>query len=68
LFTIRMLKHGILAGSSFYPSLAHESRHVERYLSAADAILPEISEAIRCGDASSRLEGGVRHSGFARLN
>jgi glutamate-1-semialdehyde 2,1-aminomutase len=67
LFTVRMLDRGILAGSGFYPSLAHEPRHVQRYLAAADEVLPEIALAIRQEDVLQRLEGGVRHSGFARL-
>ena len=68
LFTIRMLERGILAGSGFYPSLAHEARHIDRYLDAADGVFTEISTAIRQGDAANRLKGGVRHSGFAQLN
>ncbi len=67
LLTVRMLERGILAGANFYVSLAHTQQHVERYLSAADEIFAELSEAIRTGDAARRLGTPVRHAGFARL-
>ncbi|HEX4145755.1 MAG TPA: aminotransferase class III-fold pyridoxal phosphate-dependent enzyme [Pirellulales bacterium] len=67
LVTTRMLDHGFLTGGGFYPSLAHEPRHVEAYLAAADNVFAEVAEAIHRGDVQSRLEGRVRHTGFARL-
>ena len=67
LFTVRMLRRGILASNAFYPSLAHEQKHVDEYLTAADAILPEIVDAARCGDAKFRIGGPVKHAGFTRL-
>jgi glutamate-1-semialdehyde 2,1-aminomutase len=67
LLTVRMLKHGILAGPGFYVCLAHRLEHVDAYLAAADEIFAELAEAIRCGDAAARIGGPVRHSGFARL-
>jgi len=68
LLTVRMLEHGILAGAAFYPSLAHESRHVEAYLAAAESIFAELADAIRAGDATRRIGGPVKHTGFGRLN
>ena len=67
LLTTRMLDLGFLTGSGFYPSLAHEEKHVQGYLNAADAVFAELADAIRCGDAAKRLGGPVRHQGFARL-
>jgi glutamate-1-semialdehyde 2,1-aminomutase len=67
LFTVRMLKQGILAGAAFYPSLAHRPEHVEKYLAAGKAIFPELAEAARNGDAPNRIGGPIKHSGFARL-
>lgn len=67
LMTTRMLEKGFLLGSGFYPSLAHENRHVDACLAAANEIFPEIAEAIHNGDVLSRLGGPVRHTGFARL-
>ena len=42
LHTARMLDHGFLAGSGFYPSLAHTDRHVESYLVATEAVFDEL--------------------------
>ncbi len=67
LLTVRMLDRGILAGGAFYPSLAHTSGHVERYLAAAKEVFSELAEAIREGDIEGRIGGPIRHSGFARL-
>ena len=67
LFTTRMLDAGFMIGSGFYPSLAHEDRHVDACMTAAGKVFPEVAEAIRHGNAESRLSGPVRHSGFARL-
>lgn len=67
LFTTRMLERGFLVGSGFYPSLAHEERHVAACLAAAVDVFPEIATAIRNGDVETRLKGPVRHTGFARL-
>lgn len=67
LFTRRMLDRGFLAGTGFYPSLAHTERHVDAYLAAASAVAPELAAAIAAGDAASRIGGTVRQSGFSRL-
>ncbi|NOY41114.1 MAG: aminotransferase class III-fold pyridoxal phosphate-dependent enzyme [Planctomycetes bacterium] len=67
LLTHRMLDRGILAGGSFYASLAHTEQHVQQYLAAADDIFGELAQAINEGDAMKRIDGHVRHSGFARL-
>ncbi|MCG8586166.1 MAG: aminotransferase class III-fold pyridoxal phosphate-dependent enzyme, partial [Pirellulales bacterium] len=67
LFTARMLQRDILAGGSFYPSLAHQPEHVDTYLAAVDEILPELGEAAASGDAAQRIGGPIKHSGFARL-
>ncbi|MBL8814967.1 MAG: aminotransferase class III-fold pyridoxal phosphate-dependent enzyme [Planctomyces sp.] len=67
LLTVRMLAHGILAGGGFYPTFAHQSEHIARYRSAAEAILPEIGAAIQMNNIESLIGGPVRHTGFARL-
>jgi glutamate-1-semialdehyde 2,1-aminomutase len=67
LLTVRMLRHGFLAGGAFYPSLAHTPGHVVRYLAAAEEVFAELGVAIRNGDIASRIGGPIRHSGFARL-
>ncbi|WP_417382088.1 aminotransferase class III-fold pyridoxal phosphate-dependent enzyme [Gimesia sp.] len=67
LFTIRMLEKGFLTGSGFYPTLAHQPRHIQNYFAAADSIFAELALALSSGDLSGRLKTPVRHSGFARL-
>ena len=67
LLTVRMLKHGFLVGSGFYPSLAHTPQHVDQYLDAAEEVFAELGQAMRQGDTTSRIGGLVRHNGFARL-
>ncbi len=67
LLTVRMLDHGFLACTGLYATLAHQAGHVEAYLAAADAIFPELAEAIEKGDAESRIGGPVHHTGFRRL-
>ncbi|QDU51967.1 aminotransferase class III-fold pyridoxal phosphate-dependent enzyme [Gimesia panareensis] len=67
LFTIRMLEHGFLTGSGFYPTLAHQTRHVDSYFEAADTVFAELAMALKQDDLSTRLTTPVRHSGFARL-
>jgi len=67
LLTVRMLEQGFLACAAFYPSMAHESRHVDAYLAAAEPVFAELGEAVRAGDACDRVGGAVRQSGFARL-
>jgi glutamate-1-semialdehyde 2,1-aminomutase len=67
LVTARILEHGFLLGSGFYPSLAHAPRHVQACLTALDPVFAELADAIARNDVQSRLPGGVRHTGFARL-
>ncbi len=67
LTTVEMLDRGFLLGSGFYPSLAHQPRHVEACLAALDEVFALLADTIRRNDIESRLPGGVRHQGFARL-
>lgn len=67
LFTIRMLEHGFLTGSGFYPTLAHQEKHINAYFNAAEDVFTELADTLKKGDLSSRLKTPVRHSGFARL-
>ena len=67
LFTVRMLEQGILVGSGFYASLSHHEKHLDRFLDAADKVLPEVAQAVENGDVLKRIPNGVKHSGFSRL-
>jgi glutamate-1-semialdehyde 2,1-aminomutase len=67
LLTVRMMDHGILSGSSFYPTWTHQDAHVDRFLAAAQVIFVELADAIHFENAESRIGGAVKHSGFKRL-
>ena len=67
LFTARMLDRGILCGTSFYPSFAHQEHHIDSYLNAADDVFTEVADAARQGDSVTRVGGLVKHVGFRRL-
>ncbi|OYW21558.1 MAG: hypothetical protein B7Z55_05670 [Planctomycetales bacterium 12-60-4] len=67
LYTVRMLDRGFLAGSGFYPTLAHQPEHLARFAEAADVVFAELADALRCGDVAARIGGPVKHGGFARL-
>lgn len=67
-FSQEMLKHGFLACGSFYAMFAHQTRHVEEYAKAVDAVFGELSELIRSGTVHEHLEGEPVASGFNRVN
>jgi glutamate-1-semialdehyde 2,1-aminomutase len=67
LFTQDMLDRGYLAFNQFKPSFAHQPAHVETYLTAVDESFAMIADAIRAGDAATRLNGPVVRRGFYRL-
>lgn len=67
LLTTRMLDSGLLAGSGFYPSLAHTQEHVSAYCEAAQEIFGELAEAIQQDTIHNCLQSAIKHSGFARL-
>ncbi len=67
LLTTRMLDHGLLAGSGFYPCLAHTDQHVGAYCEAADTVFGELAKAISRDNIHQHLRGPLKHSGFARL-
>lgn len=67
LFTTRMLRHGFLAGTAVYPTLAHTESIVDRYAEALDAVFMDIAAALDRGRVSDLLEGPPAHQGFRRL-
>ncbi|MHB9071609.1 MAG: aminotransferase class III-fold pyridoxal phosphate-dependent enzyme [Sedimentisphaerales bacterium] len=68
LYTQLMLKRGFLAGTTFYPTMAHNNKIIELYGVAIDEVFCEISKIVNSDDIVQHLEGPVAHSGFARLN
>jgi glutamate-1-semialdehyde 2,1-aminomutase len=67
LMTTRMLDHGFLTAASCSLTLAHETWHIDRYLTALDQVFAELAEAIATDDIIFRLKGPVKHTGFSRL-
>jgi len=66
-YTTRMLKHGFLAGSAIYPTLAHTESVVAQYAEALDAVFGELARALNQGTVPALLEGPPAHQGFRRL-
>jgi glutamate-1-semialdehyde 2,1-aminomutase len=68
LISQEMLKHGYLAGTSFYASTAHSFELIDRYLDKLSDVFKLISACEDGQDVYSLLDGPVCHSGFKRLN
>jgi hypothetical protein len=45
-FTAGMLDRGFLMDGGFWPSMAHEDRHVDRCMAAANDIFPLVAAAM----------------------
>ncbi|NHN32781.1 aminotransferase class III-fold pyridoxal phosphate-dependent enzyme [Paenibacillus agricola] len=67
MYTQMMLDRGFLAGTSIYPTLAHNDDMVHIYDLAIDEVFAEISDALKAGDVDKRMRGNVALSGFQRL-
>ena len=67
LWTVRMLDHGFLVSSGFFPMWAHQDEHVDAFLAACDPVLAELGQAIAQDDVAARIGGPVKHTGFQRL-
>ncbi len=67
LFTQVMLEKGYLAYNQFKPSFAHTTEHVAGYLAAVEESFGLLAEAVKLGDAASRLKGPPAQRGFYRL-
>ena len=68
LWTTRMLERGFLVAAGYYPSLAHEERHVDLCLDASEDVFRELGELVDSGGVRERLGSPVKHSGFRRLS
>jgi glutamate-1-semialdehyde aminotransferase len=67
-FTQEMLEVGFLASGRFYSMLSHSLEATDLYVDETSRIFSDISRLLKSGSLSSRLRGGVAHSGFQRLN
>ena len=67
--TQEMLKKGFLAGTSFYASIAHKEKYLERYFDELDSVFEKIKKfELHQLHVSNFLKGPIVHSGFKRLN
>jgi len=67
--TQEMLKKGFLAGTSFYASIAHKEKYLERYFTELDSVFEKIKKfELHQLHVSNFLKGPIVHSGFKRLN
>ncbi len=67
LFVQLMLEKGFLATLAFYAMYAHQTSHVENYLSAVDEAFNLIAKAQKAGDVERQLKGKPAMAGFKRL-
>jgi len=67
LFSQHMLDEGFLAGSAFYPTLAHGPSEIDRYLDAANRTLARLADAVDHGRVRNDLRGPIAQVGFQRL-
>ncbi len=63
--TQEMLKNGILASNIFYPSIAHNEKHLEIYEEKLNKLLNGISKN---GELNIQLDANPAQAGFKRLN
>lgn len=66
LFTQLMLEHGFLAGTQYYPTLAHNSEITEKYAAAVDIVFAQLAELLRRGDVEKVLKETAEKD-FGRL-
>jgi glutamate-1-semialdehyde 2,1-aminomutase len=67
LFTRLMLQQGIMAGSSFNPTLAHQERHLDHYFERAEACFDQINQQLKSVQFYDQEAFETKHTGFARL-
>jgi glutamate-1-semialdehyde 2,1-aminomutase len=66
-FTQLMLEKGFLASRAFYATYAHQSEHINRYLSAVADAFKVIAAAVKKNALIANLKGPIAHAGFKRL-
>jgi glutamate-1-semialdehyde 2,1-aminomutase len=67
LFTTLMLEKGFLAGTSIYPTMAHDDRVVSLYEHAVDEVFGKLSAVLKDGGWEATGIGETAHKGFSRL-
>ena len=66
LYTTLMLDQGILASTSFYPTLAHNEQSLSAYAAAVDVVFDQMSDILRRGDLEKVIKQICDHD-FERL-
>ncbi len=67
LFTQFMLDHGFLAGTAFYPTLAHSDTIVKKYADAVDQVMAKLKTLMDNNTLPEAMLGPEAHTGFKRL-
>lgn len=67
LFTQFMLEEGFLAGTGFYPSMAHNAEIIRKYGLAVDRVFGKLSKIIETDSIAKRMTGPAAQKTFARL-
>jgi glutamate-1-semialdehyde 2,1-aminomutase len=67
LFTRLMLQQGIMAGSCFNPTFAHQERHLDHYFEKAKTCFDQINQQLKSGQFYDQEAFETKHTGFARL-
>lgn len=67
LFTQEMLKRGFLAGTAFFPTMAHTGSIVALYENAVSEVFSDIALSLSRNQVKAKLKGPPAHSGFQRL-
>jgi glutamate-1-semialdehyde 2,1-aminomutase len=67
LFTQLMLEEGFLAGSGFYPTLAHTDELVAKYATAVDKVFGKLKVMLDNDTLEQSMKGAEAHTGFKRL-
>jgi glutamate-1-semialdehyde 2,1-aminomutase len=67
LFTQYMLGEGFLAGTGFYPTMAHNEKIIKKYGSALDRVFGKLSKIIETDSIAKSMTGPPAQKTFARL-
>jgi len=67
LFSQYMIGEGFLAGTGFYPTLAHNTEIVNKYREAVHRVFKKLELHIKAGKVKSSMKGPAAQKNFARL-
>jgi glutamate-1-semialdehyde 2,1-aminomutase len=67
LFTQFMIEEGFLAGTGFYPTMAHNAEILSKYGLALDRVFSKLSKIIETDSIAKSMSGAPAQKTFARL-